>query len=145
MGKIVLLYEVVELEMREAVIENVRDKYKEKMEAEGKALKEKMDKEKEEVKREQERLQEDLVKEKNSLAEQLQRENEAIQVKLKRDEEERNKKEEQMKAEMEKSKEEKTFTCHHGSLAEGKEWKQPRLIAKSDLISRPGYSPIQAN
>jgi hypothetical protein len=33
----------------------------------------------------------------------------------------------------------------HGYCAEGKEWKQPKLVAKSDELSRPGYTKLTAN
>ena len=33
---------------------------------------------------------------------------------------------------MEKPKEEKEYLCHHGSLSSDKQWKQPKLIAKSN-------------
>lgn len=33
----------------------------------------------------------------------------------------------------------------HGTLGHEKDWKQPKLVAKSEELSRPGYSSIKAN
>lgn len=41
--------------------------------------------------------------------------------------------------------EKEEYVCYHGQLSEGRNWKQPKLIASSNELSRPGYSPIKAN
>ena len=35
--------------------------------------------------------------------------------------------------------------CYHGTLAQDKNWKQPKLVAASNELSRPGYSKFTAN
>jgi hypothetical protein len=41
--------------------------------------------------------------------------------------------------------EQEQIHCYHGTLAQGKDWKQPKLVAASNELSRPGYSTFTAN